>query len=803
MTERVYLDEASERARRMGVYLAALAVAFIVALLLQKPTHAGESFTWTGEGKDGNWTNACNWYPKDQCQENYPGKQNPDDSAAIAATPSGPSHVALGENVTVASLSLNGPGVSLTGGNVTASNSFTWTGGRLESNITTGMFSFNSIDGNDTKVLSGNITNNGILSLGSVPVNISAGSAITNNGRFSATEGALISGMTCCVNPPRVNNNGSFVVSNPILPLPVGDEVTVDNVAFNAGGTVDTGDGVLELRSAPSQVNAGTRFVGDGRIRVTDLAEMKMLGLFNVSRDTEFELTSSSGDGGQGVLSGTGTMDGDGQFLWTGGDVTGDLSLGSGIKASMEGPSVKDLDGTINNRGRFRMLASDPAKPPAGQLRFGSSGKFTNNNVFIADERTGMAGTVCCSLPARFENAGQFTVAPSGTTIPGTVTVSNMLFVAGGSIHVERGTLEFRKGPGVLGPIDITGKGTVRVTDLASMLLTDAFNVAPGATFELASCSGQCGMGRLTGEGMLQGGGQFKWNGGVISEGASLTIADDSSMAISDPAPKELRGTLTNKGKARFTSKAAPAPASGPVWFVGASRFFNEGTFYAGDRSAFKATICCVNPAKFVNKGSFVMNRSLTPSTGNVAVDNMVFENTGTMELASGTLRFGSVGYTQFSGATRLTGGSLSSGGPIDLRGGRLAGVGTITGNLYNSGATIAPGSPTKAGSTGILNVAGNYRQEPQGILKMNLKGSRPGSEFDQLRVSMQAVLDGMLDLDTASGYAPTTSTNLKVLTMASRLGEFSQLKDTRLPNARAWYAAYNTGDVTLRVRRA
>lgn len=800
MTQRVYFGEVSIVARRMGVYLAVLAVAFVVALLLQRPAHAGESFTWTGEGKDGIWTNPCNWYPKDQCQENYPGKQAPDDSAAIAATPSGPSHVGLGEDISLASLSLNGPGVSLTGGNVTVTRSFTWTGGRLESNITTAMFSFSSIDGNDTKLLSGNITNNGILSLGSVPLNISAGSAITNNGRFSATEGALISGMTCCVNPPRVDNNGSFVVSNPVLPLPVGDQVTVDNVAFDAGGTVDTGDGVLEVRSAPSQINAGTRFVGDGRVRVTDLAEMKMLGLFNVSRDTEFELASSSGDGGQGVLSGTGTMDGDGEFLWTGGDVTGSLSLGSGIRASMEGPSVKDLDGTINSRGTFRMVASDPTKPPAGQLRFGSSGKFTNNNVFIADERTSMAGTVCCSLPARFENAGRFTVAPSGTTTPGTVTVSNMLFVAGGSIHVDRGTLEFRKGPGVLGPIDITGKGTVRVTDLASMLLTDAFNVAPGANFELASCSGQCGMGKLTGEGTLQGGGQFKWTGGVISEGASLTIADDSSMAISGTAPKELRGTLTNKGKARFTSSGT---TSGPVWFVGASRLFNEGTFYAGDRSAFKATICCVNPAKFVNKGDFVMNRSLTPSTGSVSVDNMVFENIdGTVELASGTLRFGTVGYTQYSGATHLTGGSLASGGPIDLRGGRLAGVGTITGNLYNYGATIAPGSPTKAGSTGIINVAGNYRQEPQGILKMNLKGSRPGTEFDQLRVAQQAVLDGTLDLDTASGYTPTTSTKLKVLTMTSRLGEFRQLKDTRLPNARAWYADYNAGDVTLRVRR-
>jgi hypothetical protein len=637
-----------------------------------------------------------------------------------------------------------------------------------------------------------------------VPVTIGAGSKITNNGRFSAMEGALINGLACCVNPPQINNNGRFVVSDPILPVPGSNQVTVDNVAFNAAGTVDTGDGVLELRSAPGQINTGARFIGDGKVRITDLAEMKMLGLFNVSQKTEFELASSSGDGGQGVLSGKGTMDGDGKFLWTGGDVTGNLKLGSGIETYMNGPSTKDLGGVVTNEGRFVLLASDPAKPPTGQLRFGSRAKFNNNSVFIADERTGMVGTICCTLPASFNNAGQFTVRPSGTTTPGTVTVSNILFRAGGSIHVDRGTLELRKGPGVLGPIDITGKGTLRVTDLARMALTGAFNLAPGATFELGSCSGQCGLGELVGEGTLQGGGQFKWTGGVISEGANLTIADDSSMAISGTAAKELRGTLTNKGKARFTSRAAPAPASGPVWFVGESRFFNEGTFYAGDRSAFKATICCVNPAKFVNKGRFVMDRSLTPSTGSVAVDNVVFENLGgTMELASGTLRFGSVGYAQYSGATRLTGGSLSSGGPIELRGGSLAGTGTITGNLYNFGGTVAPGSPAQAGSTGILNVAGNYRQEPRGILKMNLKGSTPGSGFDQLRVTRQSVLDGTLDLDTASGHAPGTSTKLKVLTMTNRLGAFKQLKDPGLPNGREWYADYNAGDVTLRVRQA
>lgn len=38
------------------------------------------------------------------------------------------------------------------------------------------------------------------------------------------------------------------------------------------------------------------------------------------------------------------------------------------------------------------------------------------------------------------------------------------------------------------------------------------------------------------------------------------------------------------------------------------------------------------------------------------------------MELGSGTLRFGTVGYAQLYGSTNLTGGGLSSGGPVDLR---------------------------------------------------------------------------------------------------------------------------------------
>jgi len=85
----------------------------------------------------------------------------------------------------------------------------------------------------------------------------------------------------------------------------------------------------------------------------------------------------------------------------------------------------------------------------------------------------------------------------------------------------------------------------------------------------------------------------------------------------------------------------------------------------------------------------------------------------------------------------------------------------------------------------------------------VNLKGSTPGSGFDQLRVTKQAVLAGTLDLDRATTYAPGLTTKLKVLTMASRLGKFERLQDTTLPNGREWYAVYGSRDVTLGVIKA
>jgi hypothetical protein len=122
---------------RVGVGLISHFALSVIALLLQQPAHAGESFEWTGEGHDGNWVNSCNWHPEGDCKQTYPGKSASDDQAIIKRTASAPAHVALGEDITVASLSLEGDGVSLTGGHVDTSRLPTTSTGRAADSTST------------------------------------------------------------------------------------------------------------------------------------------------------------------------------------------------------------------------------------------------------------------------------------------------------------------------------------------------------------------------------------------------------------------------------------------------------------------------------------------------------------------------------------------------------------------------------------------------------------------------------------------------------------------------------------------
>lgn len=790
--------------RRVAVVLVALSAVFAAMLLLQEPAHAGESFTWTGKGNDGgNWNNPCNWYPEGECQEKYPGKENPDDTAVLPSA-GGPAHAILGENIILDSLTMEA-GSSLTGGSVKLNRSLGWTGGSLATVVNLSAGSTGTIDGRDSKHFNGVFNNRGNVLLGpDAALDIAGGAEINNYGTFTAQHGARIRGMTCCVRPPEINNTGTFRVIPTLIPLPGADTVTVSTTAFNAGGTVDVSKGLLDLRGAPGKIATGTRFTGDGTFRITNNAEMTMLGAFNVSRTTDFELSSCDKQCGGGALLGAGTISGNGNFLWNGGSVGGNLTLGPLLKTQIFGLAPKEVwDGKITNLGTVVMSAGNTGTLPPGPLTLSSNDRFDNQGQFIAHEGTSMVGQACCTLPAIFDNTGYFAVVSNGSTQPGTFTAKGLSFRADGDVNVERGALELRQGLGTLKDgLKVTGDGALRVTDRTITTMNGALNIALGSRIALDSCSGTCGYGVLEGEGTLTGGGRFDWLGGTVGDSAILTIAEDSTMRLTGRAEKRLHGVVTNRGSAFYLSKAAPAPATGPLVFANDARFVNYGNVTVGDRAIFKSTVCCVNPARFINIGKFSVSEDFTPSTGLITVDGLYFENRGTTELAAGKLRLGAGGYSQVSGATQLVGGGLESRNLVDILGGKLMGAGTITGNVRNAtGATVSPGSPDSVSSTGIIRIVGNYGQMG-GTLNADLRGTTPGQQFDQLQVTGQAVLDGAtLDLDTIAGFTPGTSTRLQVLTAGERLGRYTTLKDPALPDGRNWYALYPPNGVTLGVR--
>jgi hypothetical protein len=71
----------------------------------------------------------------------------------------------------------------------------------------------------------------------------------------------------------------------------------------------------------------------------------------------------------------------------------------------------------------------------------------------------------------------------------------------------------------------------------------------------------------------------------------------------------------------------------------------------------------------------------------------------------------------------------------MELMGGSLVGTGTIAASVQNLDSTVAAGSTP--GSTGILRIAGDYTHPGSGsVLEVDLKGTNPGRQFDQLQVT-------------------------------------------------------------------
>jgi T5SS/PEP-CTERM-associated repeat protein len=145
---------------------------------------------------------------------------------------------------------------------------------------------------------------------------------------------------------------------------------------------------------------------------------------------------------------------------------------------------------------------------------------------------------------------------------------------------------------------------------------------------------------------------------------------------------------------------------------------------------------------------------------------------------------------------------TVSNGGTVQAINGLIVGTlgevhgnGSITANVQNGGL-VSPGN-----SPGVLTITGNYTQSTAGKLLIELAGTAPGAQYDQLLITGSAALDGALQVSLLSGFAPSSGSSFDILTATGGItGTFSNQQLPMLAGGLVWNLSYGPNDVILSV---
>jgi len=192
----------------------------------------------------------------------------------------------------------------------------------------------------------------------------------------------------------------------------------------------------------------------------------------------------------------------------------------------------------------------------------------------------------------------------------------------------------------------------------------------------------------------------------------------------------------------------------------------------------------------FVNNGSFIKKTAGTTTTMDIP-----FTNNGTVETVAGTLIFQQGMENGEDALIDLGGGTLDPGNELILESGdSLIGSGTLAADLVNGG-TVSPGK-----SPGIITVQGNYTQQTDGVLEIELGGTIAGTSFDQLIVTGTATLNGTLNVTLLPAYTPQAGDTFIIIDHATGTGTFDSINLPSLPGGLELKADFSGDGVTLTV---
>jgi hypothetical protein len=388
----------------------------------------------------------------------------------------------------------------------------------------------------------------------------------------------------------------------------------------------------------------------------------------------------------------------------------------------------------------------------------------------------------------------------------GAITVNQSLTISKTSAaHLNSGTIDIAGASLALtlagGGASFSTSGTVTVATGRTL------DVTGGGTFDFAG-------------GSLGGSGSINWNGGTVNLAQPLSntslFLTLSNTTVNGPAtlsnaagrtlvltsgvmnaPFDNQGALTIRGGAAINGAVTTGTASlvrveGDAFFSSANATFLNGftnkglielTAINGTGTPAQLTVtngALVNAAGGTidvsagsggsrtlnvlldNQGTFKVNQPVT-----VNRSNALHTNRGTIDVIGGDLTINqSGGNPAFNntapGVIGIAAGrtlKITAGNVTNDVGAKILGSGTLdvsTPAAFSSAGDLAPGPVAAAG---ILTVAGNPVLTASAALAIKLGGPTEGTEYDQLRITGDAVLAGVLNVTTINGFNPAGQT--------------------------------------------
>lgn len=406
---------------------------------------------------------------------------------------------------------------------------------------------------------------------------------------------------------------------------------------------------------------------------------------------------------------------------------------------------------------------------------------FTTGSLsFFGNLQVGIGGALGSDV---FLGASQ-QLSLSGTT---SIDPFHTLTLTGGTLNtgslLVNGTFNFTGGT-----LGITGAGGLTIGPGGTF--GSAYTIQAGhklnVTNQTAVSSGavlamESGAGFNTGS--LSVSGEFDLNGGIST--ANVTTLVNSGLIRGD-------GRIVSNGGANAmannTGGEIRAESGKRLQFIG-NNAANAGVInLQGGTAEFTQPLTNGSTGQIQGRGTFKVGGTGLTNLGNIAIASGITDvfgdvNNNTGSATKGITISGNSAVTFWDDVTNGAGSlfKVSQGSSATFFG-TYGGAGvTGTGQMFFE-SDVTPGfSPASVSFGGDVNLSSTAK------LVMELGGTTPGTQFDQVHVSGNLLLDGTLQVKLINGFTPAVGNTFDILDWTNKSGAFSSISLPVLPGSLTW----------------